>query len=97
MLHITKLHLTMLNKQWKAGRKWEPAAAAREHLLVGIKIVIPVLPYVGPYTSDDGWSCVNDDYFDLPIFANCNFQSEKSPTSDFKPSGAWTAELYNSC
>ena len=76
MPHITKLHLTMLNKQSKAERKREPAAAS-EHLLVGMKIVTPVLPSMGSYTSDDARSCVNDDWFDLPAFANRNYSQEK--------------------
>ena len=45
---------------------------------VGMKIVIPVLLSMGSYTSDDTRSCVNDDCFDLPAFANRKFQSEKS-------------------
>ena len=78
MPHITKLNLTPLNDRSKAERKWEPAAAS-EHLLVGMKIFIPVLSSMGSYTSDDTRSCVNDDCFDLPAFANPKFQSEKSP------------------
>ena len=52
-------------------------AVASKHLLVGIKIGIPVLPSMGSYTSDDAWSCVSSDCFDLPAFANRKFQSEK--------------------
>ena len=46
---------------------------------MGKKIVIPVLPSMGTYTSDDVRSCVNDDCFDLPAFANRKFKSEESP------------------
>ena len=75
MPHISKLHLTTLDERSKAGRKREPATGS-EHLLVGMKIVIPVLPSIGAYISDDARSCVNHDYFDLPTF----FQSEKKST-----------------
>ena len=34
-----------------------------EHLLVGMKIVILVLPSIGSYISDDARSCVSDDWF----------------------------------
>ena len=72
MLHITELHLTMLNQRSKAGRK---PAVASEHLLVGMKIAIPVLPSIGSYISD-----VNDGCFNLPAFANRKFQLEKGLT-----------------
>ena len=52
MPQITKLHLTMLNQRSKARRKREPAAV-NEHLLVDMKIAIPVLPSIGLYISDD--------------------------------------------
>ena len=46
----------------------------------GPEIAMPVLPSMGSYISDDVRSCANDDYFDLPIFANiAQFQSEKNP------------------
>ena len=95
MPHITKLHLTMLNQRSKARRKREPAAV-NEHLLVDMKIAIPVLPSIGLYISDDARSCVNDDCFDLPAFANCKFQSEKkkSDLGDIASSPATTAALY---
>ena len=42
-----------------------------------------------PSVSDDAWSCVNDDCFDLPAFANRKFHSEKkSDIGGFEPSGA---------
>ena len=94
MPHISKLHLTTLDERSKAQRKREPATGS-EHLLVGMKIVIPVLPSIGAYISDDARSCVNDDYFDLPSFWNRKFQSEKkSDIGDFAPSRAKTAALY---
>ena len=79
MPHFIKLHLTTLDERSKAGRKREPATGS-EHLLVGMKIAIPVLPSIGSYISDDrdARSCVNDDCFDLPAFTNRKFQSEKS-------------------
>ena len=49
-----------------------------EHLLVGMKIAIPVLLSKGSCTSVDARSCVNDDCFDLPTFVNRKIQSEKS-------------------
>ena len=48
-----------------------------EHLLVGMKIAIPVLPSIGSYISDGARSCVNDDCFDLSAFANCKFSVRK--------------------
>ena len=66
MPHITKLHLTTLDERSKAGRKWQPATGS-EHLLVGMKIAIPVLP-----------SIVISDDTRLPAFSNRKFQSEKS-------------------
>ena len=58
----------------------EPATGS-EHLLVGMKIAIPVLPSIGAYISDNARSCVHDDCFDLPAFSNRKFQSGKR--SDF--------------
>ena len=65
---------------------------ASKHLLVDMKIVIPVLPSIRSYTSQDTRSCVIDDCFDLLAFAHCKFQSEKK--SDFEPSDAKMAALY---
>ena len=66
-----------------------------KHLLVGMKIAIPVLPSMGLYTSDDARSCVNDDCFDLLAFANCKISvRKKSDIGDFEPSDAKTAALY---
>ena len=79
MPHFIKLHLTRLDEKSKVGRKREPATGS-EHLLVGMKIAIPVLSSIGVYIRDDARSCVNDDCFDLPAFSNRKFQSEKSPT-----------------
>ena len=76
MPHISKLHSTTLDKRSKARRK-RKLATGSEHLLVGMKIAIPVLPSIGAYISNDARSCVNDDYFDLPSFSNRKFQSEK--------------------
>ena len=59
MTHFIKLDLTRPNERSKVGRKREPATGS-EHLLVGIKIVIPVLPSIGAYISDDAKSCAND-------------------------------------
>ena len=77
MLHFIRLHLTTLDERSKAGRKREPATGS-EHLLVGMKITIPVLPFIGALISDDARLCVNDDCFDLPAFSNRKFQSGKS-------------------
>ena len=74
MMHITMRLLTSLNEQLKAG-KWEPTAAS-QHLLVDIKIAIPVLSFISSYTSVDAGLCVNDDCFDLPAFVNHKFQSQ---------------------
>ena len=94
MPHISKLHLTTLDERSKAGRKREPETGS-EHLLVGMKIAIPVLPSIGAYIKDDARSCVNDDYFDLLSFSNRKFQSEKkSDIGDFAPARAKTAALY---
>ena len=69
----------MLDERSKAGRKQEPATG-NEHLLVGMKISIPVLPSEGSYTSKDARSCVNDDCFDLLTFAKSqNSVRKKSP------------------
>ena len=88
MLHFIRLHLTTLDKRSKAGRKRKPATSS-EHLLVGMKIAIPVLPSIGAYISDDARSCVNDDCFDLPAFSNRKFQSgKKSDFGDFASSSA---------
>ena len=78
MPHFIRLHLTRLEKRSKAGRKREPATGS-EHLLVGMKIGIPVLPSIGAHISDDTRSCVNNDCFDLPAISNRKFQSGKSP------------------
>ena len=50
-------------------------ATGSEHLLVGIKIAIPVLHSIGACISDDARSCVNDDCFDLPAISNENLLS----------------------
>ena len=76
MPHFIKLHMAKLDEQSKVGRKREPATGS-EHLLVGMKIAIPVLPSIGVYIRDDAKSCVNDDCFDMPAFSNRKFQSEK--------------------
>ena len=84
----------MLDEQSKAGRKGEPATGS-EHLLVGMKIVIPVLSSIGAYISDDARSGVKDDCFDLPAFSYRKFQSgKKSDFGDFAPSSAKRAVLY---
>ena len=70
------LHLTRLDERSEVGRKWELVTGS-EHLLLGMKIAIPVLPSIGWYTSDEARSCVNDDCFDLPAFSNRKLQSEK--------------------
>ena len=94
MPHFIKLHLTRLDERSKVGRKRELATGS-EHLLVGMKIAIPVLPSIGVYISDDARSCVNDDCFDLPAFSNCKFQSgKKSDFGDFASSSAKRAALY---
>ena len=78
--------MTTLDERSKAGRKREPATGS-EHLLVGMKIAIPVLPSIGAYITDDARSCVNDDCFDLPAFSNRKFQSgKKSDFGDFASS-----------
>ena len=65
------------------------------HLLVGMKIAIPVLPSIGAYISDDARSSVNYECFDLLSFSNRKFRSEKkSDVGDFAPSRAKTAALY---
>ena len=93
MLHFIRLHLTMLDERSKAGRKWEPVTGS-EHLLVGMKIAIPVLPSIDAYISDDASLCVNDDCFDLPAFSNRKFQSgKKSEFGDFASSSAKRAAL----
>ena len=94
MPHVTKLNLTTLDEQSKAGRKREPATGS-EHLLMGMKITIPVLPFMVSYTSVDARSCVNDDCFDLPTFGNCKIQSKKkSNLGDFVSLSAKTAPIY---
>ena len=95
MPHFIKLHLTTLDERSKAGRKREPATGSK-HLLVGMKIAIPVLPAIGLYISDGSRSCVNDDHcFDLPAFTNRKYQSEKkSDFGDFASSSAKRAALY---
>ena len=93
MLAFIRLHLTTLDKWSKVGRKREPVTGS-EHLLVGMKIAIPVLPSIGAYISDDARSCANDDCFDLPAFSNRKFQSgKKSDFGDFA-SSAKRAALY---
>ena len=42
----------MLDERSKAGKKREPATGS-EHLLVGMKIAIPVLHSIGAYMCDD--------------------------------------------
>ena len=76
MPHFIRLHLTTLDEQSKARRKREPATGS-EHLLVGIKIAIPVLPSIGACISDDARSCVNDDCFDLPAISNIDIEYNK--------------------
>ena len=94
MLHITKLHLTTLNKQPKAGRKQEQATGGK-HLLVSMKIATPVLPSKGSYTTEEASSSVNDDCFDLLTFANRKISiRKKSDIGDFEPSARKTAALY---
>ena len=66
----------MLDERSKAGRKWQPATFSK-HLLVGMKIAIPVLSSLGSYISDDDRSCVNNARFDLLAFANRKFHSKK--------------------
>ena len=84
----------MLDERFKAGRQREPATGS-EHLLVGMKIAIPVLPSKGSYTSVDARSCVNDDCSDLPTFANCKISiRKKSDIGDFEPYARKTAALY---
>ena len=84
----------MLDERLKAGRKREPATGS-EHLLVGIKIAIPVLPSIGAYISDDASLSVNDDCFDLPAFSSRKFQSgKKSDFGDFASSSAKRAALW---
>ena len=46
MPHIIKLHLTTLNERSKVRNERE-APTVSEHLLVGMKIAIPVLPSLG--------------------------------------------------
>ena len=66
-------------------------------LLVDMKIGILVLLSMGSYTSDDTWSCVNNDCFDLLAFANRKFQSEKkSAFGDSNPPVLkWLLYIYN--
>ena len=72
----------------KSRKQREPATGS-EHLLVGMKTAIPVLPSIGAYISDDARSCVNDDCFDLPAFSNRKFQlGKKSDFGDFASSAA---------
>ena len=105
MPHFIQLHLTTLDERSKAGRKREPATGS-EHLLVGIKITIPVyrlrayklaktLVYKPLYTSEDARSCVNDDCFDFQTLTNRKFQWEKkSDLGDFASTPAKMAALY---
>ena len=75
-IHFIRLLLTTLDERSKAVRKREPATDT-EHLLVGMKIAILVLPSKGSYTSVDARSCVNDDCFDLPTFVNRKIRDRK--------------------
>ena len=94
MPHFIRLHLTRLDEQSKAGRKREPTTGS-EHLLVGMKIAIPVLLSIRACISDDARSCVSDDCFDLPVISNRKFQSgKKSDFGDFASSSAKRAALY---
>ena len=64
-------------------------------LLVGMKITISVLPFMGCYSSDGARSCVNDGCFDLQAFANCKISVRKNSGIDnFEASYAKTAALY---
>ena len=92
MPHISKLHLTTLDERSKAGRQWQPVTGS-EHLLVGMKIMIPELPSIGSYISDDALrSCVNDNCFDLPQ-SQISVRKKQSDLGDFAPSRANTAAL----
>ena len=94
MPHFIKLQLTTLDERSKAGRKRERATDS-EHLLVRMKIAIPVLPSKGSYTSEDARSCVNNDCVDLPTFPNHKISiRRKSDIGDFEPSARKTAALY---
>ena len=80
-------------KQEKTGTRY--SSTVSEHLLVGIKIAIPVLPFMGSYTSNYSRSCVNDDCSDLLAFANCRILvRKKSDIGNFESSDAKTAALY---
>ena len=90
--NIINLHLTTLDERLNAGRQREPATGS-ENLLVGMIITIPVwIPSKGLYTSVDARACVNDDYFDLPTFANrkISIRKKKSDIGDFEPYGHTT-------
>ena len=85
MPHFIKLHLTTLDERLKAGRQGEPATGS-EHLLVGMKIAIPVLPSKVSYTGVDARSCVNDDCLHWRPLQIAKFQSgKKSDIGDFEP------------
>ena len=73
----------------------EPATGSDEHLLVGMKIAILVLPSKGSCTSVDTRSCVNDDCFDFPTFANRKISiRKKSNIGNFEPYAHKTAALW---
>ena len=53
---------------------------------MGMKMAIPVLPFMGLYTSDDARSCVNDGCFDNRHFANRKISvRKKSDNGYFEP------------
>ena len=52
MPHFIRLHLTTLDERSKVGRKREPATGS-EHLLVGMKIAIPVLLSIGRHVHEN--------------------------------------------
>ena len=81
----------MLNERSKAGKKREPAAASK-HLLVSMKITIPVWPSMGSHTNND-WSWVNDDCLNCRPSQIANYSQKKSHIGDFEPCGAKTATL----
>ena len=77
MPHFIRLHLTTLDDRSKP-------ATGSEHLLVGMKIAIPVLPYIGEYIIDDARSCVNDDCFDLPAFSISRVDKQRNEPGRWK-------------
>ena len=58
----------------KNSKKMGISCAKQTFLLEGMKIAISVLPSMETNTSNDTWSCVNDD---LPTLAYHKFQAEK--------------------